>query len=54
MKLNAALAKGLSWARAHKRAVLAVTAVAAGVVAHYVPGVPREAVVNAVAALLGV
>ncbi|WP_159391142.1 hypothetical protein [Streptomyces viridochromogenes] len=49
-KLN----KALAWARENKRVALAGAAVVAGVVAHYVPGLPKEAIVNAVAVLLGV
>lgn len=43
----------LDWARANKRKTLYLTAVAAGLAAHYVPGLPRDTIVNAVAVLIG-
>lgn len=45
--------KALAWARAHKRATLSVTVLVLGVVARYVPGLPKTDIVNAVALLLG-
>ncbi|WP_432118490.1 hypothetical protein [Streptomyces sp. bgisy032] len=47
------LKTAFAWARANKGTVLAVTAVLAGAVAHFVPGLPKEAIVNAVAVILG-